>query len=70
MNYKNSAIAELENFSNKFEDYSLGQILRSVVNRKPEGVSVKQWLYEVSDEDLYTAIEKTKLIEAADGITK
>ena len=70
MNYKSIAIAEIESFANEFENYTLGQILRAVLNRKPEGISDRDWLYTVSDVDLYTAIEKTKLIEAENGIIK
>lgn len=63
MNYKNTGLSELKSFSTEFEDYSLGQIILAVTNRKPEGVSLREWLRDVSDEDLYTAIETTKIIE-------
>lgn len=63
MNYKHAGIAEIETIANHFPDYSLGQIIYAILNRKPEGISVNQWLFTISDEDLYTEIEKTKLIE-------
>lgn len=63
MNYLNAGIAEIEAISELFPDYTLGQIIYAIINRKPEGTSVKEWLYNVTNEDLYTAIEETKLIE-------
>lgn len=63
MNYRSAGLAELNTLSNEFDNYTVGQLLYSVINRKPEGISLKEWLYTVSDEDMYTAIEKTKLIE-------
>lgn len=63
MNYKNSAVSEIENLIELFPAYTLGQILLSVIKRKPEGISISEWLYTISDEDLFTEIEKTKQIE-------
>ena len=63
MNYKSAGVSEIVSISNEFENYSLGQVLFAILNRKPEGISLKKWLFEVGDEDLYTAIERTKLIE-------
>jgi len=63
MNYKNTGLSELKSFATEFEDYSLGQILLAVTNRQTKGVSLREWLRDVSDEDLYTAIENTKIIE-------
>ena len=63
MNYKNAGIAEIEAIATQFPEYTLGQILYAVINRKPEDVTIKVWLFDISDEDLYTAIEATKIIE-------
>jgi hypothetical protein len=63
MNYKNSAISEIENMALAFPNYTLGQIMLAIITRKPEGITLRRWLYIVSDEDLYTEIERTKLIE-------
>jgi hypothetical protein len=65
MNYKNSAIFEIENIAAKFPEYTLGQILLAITNRKPQGITLRAWLYTINDEDLYTEIERTKLIEEA-----
>ena len=66
MNYKNAGIAEIEVLGDTFDKYSLGQILLAIIHRKPEEVSLNEWLYNIKDEDLYTEIEKTKLIELED----
>ena len=73
MNFKNAGIAEIEAIASQFPEYTLGQIIHAIISRKPEEViegdqkprplSIKDWLFNVSDEDLYTAIEKSKLIE-------
>lgn len=63
MNYLNAGVAELEATAKEFPEYTLGQIFYAVINRKPEGISIKEWLFNVSDEDMYTAIESTKIIE-------
>tara|TARA_R100000656_G_scaffold123143_3_gene99371 strand:- start:1677 stop:1877 length:201 start_codon:yes stop_codon:yes gene_type:complete len=63
MNYKNTAIAEIEAIAAEFPKYTLGQILLAITNRKPEDKPLRDWLYSISDEDLYTEIEKTKIIE-------
>ena len=70
MNYKNSAIVEIEGMVSKFKDYSLGQIILAITKRKPEGITLAQWLLDVSDEDLYTEIERTILIETEDEDTR
>ena len=67
MNYKNSAIAEIENLADKFETYSLGHILLAIIKRKPTNLSISEWLYTVTDEDLYTEVERVKLIEVEEG---
>jgi len=64
MNYRNSAISEIENMTTAFPNYTLGQILLAIITRKPEGITLRNWLYTVSDEDLYTEVERTKLIES------
>jgi len=70
MNYRSAGISEIKKVSDEFEDYRLGQILYAITNRKPDGVTLKVWLFNISDEDLYTAIERTKLIEKDHGIIK
>ena len=67
MNYKNSAIAEIETLACKFESYSLGQILLAINKRKPKHLSISEWLYTVTDEELYTEIERVKSIEVEEA---
>ena len=67
MNYKNSALAEIESLANEFEDYTLGKVLLAIMRRKPEGVTTSEWLFNITDEDLYTEVEKTKAIEKEVG---
>lgn len=65
MNYKNEGIAELTTISDEFEEYRLGQIICGVIATKDveDTQSIKEWLYNISDEDLYTKIEEMKLKE-------
>jgi len=65
MNFKNEGIAEIEAIAVQFPNYTLGKILHSIVSRKPDikDLSIKDWLFNVTDEDLYTAIETAKYIE-------
>ena len=72
MNYRNAAISEFRTFATETESYvenetkktlSVGQLFLSVIKNKPEGISVNEWLMDISDEDMYTVIEKSKLKE-------
>ena len=63
MDYRSAALSELETISNEFPEYSVGQLFLAVIKRKPEDISISEWLMNVSDEDMYTLIESTKIIE-------
>jgi hypothetical protein len=72
MNYRNAAISEFKTLADETKNYvenginktlTVGQLFLSVIKSKPEDVELNQWLMEVSDEDMYTAIEKSKLKE-------
>ena len=58
MNFKNNAIRELQDFSKEFPNYTLGELLYSALRL----TSAKKLsdLLELSDEDIFSAIEKTK----------
>lgn len=58
MNYKNNAIRELQDFSKEFPSYTLGELLYSTL--RLTNVTKISDLLTVSDEDLFSAIEKTK----------
>jgi hypothetical protein len=61
MNYKNNAIRELQDFSKEFPNYTLGELLYSTL--RLTNITKISDLLLVSDEDLFSAIEKTKLDE-------
>lgn len=72
MNYRNAALAELSRLAQETENFqegeetktlTVGQIILAILKRKPEGVDQNDWLMNVSDEDMYTAIEETKIKE-------
>ncbi len=64
MNYRNIAISELNQTAEKFTENSIGQIILSVIQkRENKDISVKEWLFSVTDEDFFTAIEKSNQAE-------
>lgn len=58
MNYRNNAIRELQDFSKEFPNYTLGELLYSIL--RLNNISKISDLLTVSDEDLFSSIEKTK----------
>lgn len=72
MNFRNAALAEFSRLAEETENYtegevtktlSVGQLILAVLKNKPKEVEQNEWLMNVSDEDMYTAIEETKLKE-------
>ena len=72
MNYRNAAIAELTTLAKETEEYkengivkslTIGQVLLAIIKAKPEELELNEWLMDVSDEDMYTHIEDTKIKE-------
>lgn len=64
MNYRNIAISELMETANRFPDNSIGQVILSVIKRREnKDISVQEWLFSVTDEDFFTAIEKANQVE-------
>lgn len=64
MNYRNIALSELEQMAGEYPKMTVGQIILSVASEKQnKEKSTNEWLFEVSDEDFYTAIEKAKSAE-------
>jgi hypothetical protein len=61
MNFKNNALRELTNFAKEFPEYSLGQILYSAI-RLTEAKKISD-LLTLSDEEIFSAIEKAKIQE-------
>lgn len=58
MNYKNNAIRELQDFAKEFPSYTFGELLYSTL--RLTNVTKISDLLTLSDEDLFSAIEKTK----------
>ena len=63
MNFRNTALAEIISISHECPDYTAGQILLAIIKRKPEQVNLNEWLRDISNEDMYTLIEETKIKE-------
>ena len=59
MNFKNNALRELPNFSKEFQEYSLGEIIYSVI--RITGAKKISDLLTLSDEEIFSAIEKAKV---------
>lgn len=57
MNYKNNALRDLQNFAKEFPQYSLGELLYSIL--RLTGAKTVSDLITLSDEDIFSAIEKT-----------
>lgn len=58
MNFKNNALRELQNLSKDFPDYSLGEILYSAL--RLTGAKKISDLLTLSDEEIFSAVEKAK----------
>lgn len=65
MNYKNESIRELLKFGQEFPDYSLGELLFSVLQPVSlhNGKGSLSWVTEISDERFFTFIEKAREVE-------
>lgn len=61
MNYKNNALRDLQNFAKEFPEYSLGELLYSIL--RLTGAKKVSDLVILSDEDIFSAIEKTTVDE-------
>jgi len=62
MNYKNIAIRTLSEFSDKQKNMTLGEIFYSIFREKNSKVDIKD-LKNMSDEDVYTMIDRAKQFE-------
>jgi hypothetical protein len=64
MNFKNNALRELQNLSKDFPEYSLGEVLYSAI--RITGAKKISDLLTLSDEEIFSAIEKAKTQEKED----
>lgn len=62
MNYKYLAITNLVDFANKFPEYSMVEVIFSVLKSTNKSKDLA-WLYELTDRELVTAIEYADLKE-------
>lgn len=61
-NYKNIAVRTIQEFIKENEGMSLGEILYSILRENNTGVPFKD-IKNLSDEQIYSAIEKAKQFE-------
>jgi hypothetical protein len=64
MNFKNNALRELSILSKEFPDYTLGELFYSVI--RLTGAKKTSDLLGLTDEEIFSAIEKTKIQEKED----
>lgn len=64
MNFKNNALRDLPILSIGLPEYTLGELLYSVI--RLTGAKKVSDLLELSDEEIFSAIEKAKLQEKED----
>lgn len=67
MNYKYLVIEEFIEFCNKFPDYSVSEILFTILKSTNKSKDIS-WIYEMTDRELLTAIENAKIKETNDDI--
>lgn len=63
MNYRNIAIREIKDFAEQFPNYSLGEILYTVIRQSGIDSAAIKELRNLSDEQVYTMIDKAREIE-------
>jgi hypothetical protein len=68
MNYKNITLRELIEFGNENPNYTVGDLLFSIL--QPVAVHNKkgslQWLRDISDEQMFTFVDKARELEKED----
>lgn len=63
MNFKKIAIRTISEFTDEIPEMSLGEILYSIVREQNSGIKELKDLRNISDEGIYTIIEKAKKFE-------
>lgn len=63
LNHRNIALRELKDMADKFPSYTLGEILYSVIREGVSGIKEVKDLKNLSDEEVYTMIEKANETE-------
>jgi len=70
MNYKAIALNTLKEYIEKNPEYSLGQILYSFLRKPISGIEKFNELNTISDEDMYTIIERAMYEEVDEPFEK
>jgi hypothetical protein len=70
MNYKAIALNTLIEYSEENSEYSVGQLLYSFLREPISGIVKFNELNSITDEDLYTIIEKAKAEETDEPFVK
>lgn len=63
MNYKNIALRELKDLSDKLPDYTLSQVLYSVLKVGGSSNMPLKDILNLTDQQIYTMVEKAREIE-------
>jgi hypothetical protein len=64
MKYRNIAINEWLENAKKLPNNTVGQLILGLINeREDKTISIQEWLFTVTDEDIFTAIEKSGVTE-------
>jgi hypothetical protein len=71
MNYRNETIRELLRFGQEFPDYTLGELLFSVLQPVSlhNGKGSLSWITNIPDEQFFTFVEKAREVEKEDTPT-
>lgn len=65
MNYKYLVIEEFLEFCNNFPEYSVTEVIFSILKSTNKSKDLS-WLYEITDKELWTAIENANIKEKSD----
>lgn len=63
MNYKAIGLSVLNDYADGQEDYTLGELLYSFLRKPVSGIDKVSQLRDLTDEEVYTMIEKAQNIE-------
>ena len=66
MNYKYLVMGEFTEFCNKFPEYSISEILFTILKSANKSKDLA-WLYNMTDRELLTAIENANIKETEDN---
>lgn len=65
MNFRKIAFREVEGLLSTHNNYSIGEVLYSILRLKSFDIKVKD-LKDITDEEFYSLVEKARKVEADD----